>query len=159
MRYTFNRIIALSCFIVLAPGCVISNNSSVSIDDYTHVEGTPIYILSNPPLDSQALKKDILSCIDKTDTKVKITNRILKTTGGLTAATGIAALVSITATGGFLAPLFIPAYATLAAVGGGLYLSASATEQFREYTGLEKCLEKQGYEVVFITTAIKPQQK
>ena len=157
MRHRFNRIIALSCLILLAPGCVITNNSSVSIEDYTHVKGTPVYILSNPPLEPMALEKDILNCIDKTDTKVKITNRILKTTGGLTAATGIAALVSITASGGFLAPLFIPAYATITAIGGGLYLSANATEEFREYTGLEKCLEKQGYEVVFITTPKKDQ--
>lgn len=143
---------------MLAPGCVITNNSSLSIEYYTHVRGTPVYILNTPPpLEPRVLEKDVLSCTDKTDTKVKITNRILKTTGGLTAATGIAALISITASGGFLAPFFIPFYATLTAVGGGLYLSADATEEFREYTGLEKCLEKQRYEVVFITTAKKDQ--
>lgn len=151
MRYSLNHLIGIS-YVILLTGCAIQNTSNVTIQDYTNIENTPVYILNNPPLEPQVLNDDVLSCTDTTEHKVKMENGILKTAGGLTAATGIVSLVSIAASGGILAPLFIPVFATMTAIGGGLYVSANATETYREYTTMEKCLEQQGYEVVFIST-------
>ena len=151
MRHILKCLVTFSC-ISLLTGCVIKKTSNVPIEDYTNIAGTPVYILNNPAPEPEALHAHVLSCTDSTEHRLKIVNGILKTTGGLTAATGILSLVSISASGGILAPLFIPIYATMTAIGGGLYVSANATETYREYTTMEKCLERQGYEVVFIST-------
>jgi hypothetical protein len=156
LRHLLKCLATFSC-ISLVTGCAIKQTSNVSIEDYTNIENTPVYILNNPPLQPEDLNADILSCTDTTEHRLKVENGILKTTGGLTAATGIISLVSIAASGGILAPLFIPVYATMTAIGGGLYVSANATETYREYTTMEKCLERQGYEVVFISTEKKEQ--
>ena len=83
MRHLLKCLATFSC-ISLVTGCAIKQTSNVSIEDYTNIENTPVYILNNPPLQPEDLNADILSCTDTTEHRLKVENGILKTTGGLT---------------------------------------------------------------------------
>ena len=58
-------------------------------------------------------------------------------------------LYTIATASGVFAPIYVAAGTVGGVLGGSTIFVTNATKEFREYSGLEKCLEKKGHDVIF----------
>ena len=64
----------------------------------------------------------------------------------------LSGLYVIATASGWLAPIAVTAGTMGSIVGGSTILLTTATEDFREYQSLERCLEGKGHDVIFYDT-------
>ena len=145
MRLNFGFLFLLG---ILLSGCVLNTTSRMPKGEYLSLSGTPLLIEKIHRFDPATADADIAACRDGSERVVVMQSRVIKITGGSTAVFFGAMALGAAATGGLLAPLFVGSAASVAATGGLLFLTADATDEFREFSMLEHCLEEKGYNVL-----------
>ena len=145
MRWNFALLFLLG---MLLSGCVLSTTSRTPKGEYISLSGTPVLIEKTHRFDPLTADTDISACRDGSERVTVMQNRVIKITGGSTAVFFGAMALSAAATGGLLAPLLVGSASSIAATGGLLFLTADATDEFREFSRLEHCLEEKGYNVL-----------
>jgi len=144
---------AMNCGLILLPSLLllsscISNSVSVKPDktEYLHLENTPVYIKRATDTDLETYEIDLDHCLKASATKTDTSSKIGVGVGSVWLVSGLYAVATAS---GIFAPIAIAAGTAGTLVGGSTIIVTKATEEYREYVGLEDCLERQGHDVIF----------
>ena len=96
--------------------------------------------------DRDTYEIELDECIKSSNTKV---DRSSKVGIGLGSYFLVGGLYTIVTASGVLAPIALAAGTAGGILGGSTIFATMATEEFREYRSLERCLEYKGHDVVF----------
>jgi len=114
-----------------------------------NIKGTPAYILVDDNPNISLIESDVLFCQTKLEDKNSPAKRLLKRVGGAYGLGGLIVAVDLSTTGGIVTRLLVLPYSMIAMATWTLYASADALSELGSYKGLEVCLEKKGYDIVF----------
>ena len=144
---------AMKCGLILLPSLLllsscISNSVSVKPDktEYLHLVNTPVYIKRATDTDLETYEIDLDQCLKASATKTNTSSKIGVGVGSVWSVSGLYAVATAS---GIFAPIAIAAGTAGTLVGGSTIIVTKATEEYREYVGLEDCLERQGHDVIF----------
>ena len=135
------------CFTLVLSSCV-SNTVNIKPDseDYLQLIDTPVYIKKSSNTDQYSFENELNECIKKSNNRV---NRASKVGIGFGSYIALGGLYTIATASGVFAPIYVAAGTVGGVLGGSTIFVTNATKKFREYSGLEKCLEKKGHDVIF----------
>ena len=135
------------CVTFILSSCV-SNTVNVrpNSEEYSQLIDTPVYVKRSPDIDQNTYTNDLDQCIKASNIRVDRSSKIGVGIGSIWLTSG---LYSIAVASGVFAPVAVAAGAVGTIVGGSTIVVTKATEEFREYAGLENCLERLGHEVIF----------
>ena len=133
--------------LLLLSSCV-SNSVSVKPDktEYSHLVNTPVYIKRATDTDLETYEIELDQCLKASEKKTDLSSKIGVGVGSVWLASG---LYAVAIASGIFAPIAIAAGTAGTLVGGSTIIVTKATEEYREYAGLEDCLERQGHDVIF----------
>ena len=133
--------------LLLLSSCV-SNSVSVKPDktEYSHLVNTPVYIKRATDTDLETYEIELDQCLKASEKKTDISSKIGVGVGSVWLVSGLYAVATAS---GIFAPIAIAAGTAGTLVGGSTIIVTKATEEYREYAGLEDCLERQGHDVIF----------
>ena len=142
-----NKLLFSLCLILTLSSCV-SNAVNVrpNPQEYQQLNAMPVYIRKASNTDIDTYKKQLDECILTSNIKV---NRASKAGIGFGSYLAIGGLVTIATASGPFAPIYVAAGTAGGILGGSTIYATKATKEYREYTGLAKCLKKKGHEVIF----------
>ena len=126
----------------------VSNTINVKPDaeEYLQLANTPVYVKRSSDTDLYAFENELDECIKKSNTRV---NRSSKVGIGFGSYLALGGLYTIATASGIFAPIYVAAGTVGGVLGGSTIFVTRATKEFREYSSLENCLERQGHDVVF----------
>jgi len=135
------------CFMFTLSSCV-SNTVNIKPDteEYSHLVDTPVYIKKSSDTDLGTYENELDECIKTSNTRV---NRSSKVGIGFGSYLALGGLYTIATASGVFAPIYVAAGTVGGILGGSTIFVTRATKEFREYSSLENCLERQGHDVVF----------
>ena len=96
--------------------------------------------------DINTFEGELDECIKTSNTRV---NRSSKVGIGFGSYLALGGLYTIATASGIFAPIYVAAGTVGGVLGGSTIFVTRATKEFREYSSLENCLERQGHDVVF----------
>ena len=135
------------CFALVLSSCVSNTvNVKPNSEEYSQLVDTPVYIKRASDADLSTYKNELDQCIKASNIKVNRSSKVGFGFGSIWVATG---LYTIAAASGVFAPIAVMAGTVGSIFGGSIIIVTKATEEFREYSGLEKCLEEKGHDVIF----------
>ena len=139
-------LIILSSLLLLS-SC-ISNSVSVKPDktEYFQLVDTPVYIKRAADTDLETYEIELDQCLIASATKTTRSSKIGMGVGSVWLVSGLYAVATAS---GIFAPIAIAAGTVGTIAGGSTIIVTQATEEYREYAGLEDCLERLGHDVVF----------
>ena len=141
------KIFALSLSLLVLSSCVLNTvNLKPSPDEYSNLIDTPVYVKKAPDTDLIDYQNELDQC--RTASGIKA-NRMSKVGIGFGSYLALGGLYTIATASGVFAPIYVAAGTVGGVLGGTTIFVTNATKEFREYSGLEKCLEKKGHDVVF----------
>jgi len=137
----------LLCLVSVLSSCV-SNTVHVRPDsqEYQQLGASPVYIKKASDTDLATYEIELDECIKSSSRKVDISSKVGIGLGSYFLVGGAYAIATAS---GVFAPLAVAAGTWGGILGGSTIFATTATEEFREYRSLEKCLEYKGHEVVF----------
>lgn len=140
-RFTF------FCSIFVLSSCVSNTiNIKPNTEEYSQLVDTPVYIKRSSDKDIDTFESELDECIKTSNTRV---NRSSKVGIGFGSYLALGGLYTIATASGVFAPIYVAAGTVGGVLGGSTIFVTRATKEFREYSSLENCLERQGHEVVF----------
>mgnify|MGYP000059996012 CR=1 FL=1 len=141
------RFLYFLCITFVLSSCV-SNTVNVKPDseEYSQLIDTPVYIKRASDTDLNTYTNELDQCIKASNIKV---NRSSKVGIGFGSYLALGGLYTIATASGVFAPIYVAAGTVGGILGGSTIYVTNATKEFREYSGLEKCLEKKGHDVIF----------
>lgn len=147
IKYFYFLLIAL-----LLSSC-LSNTVNVkpNYEEYTQLVNTPVYIKKAASSNQNNYEIELSQCLDASNLKAKRSSKVFTGVGSIWLVGG---LYTISAASGIFAPIAVAAGTMGTILGGSTIIVSKATEEFREYAGLEECLERLGHEVVFYDARI-----
>ncbi len=135
------------CSIFVLSSCVSNTvNVKPNTEEYSQLVGTPVYIKRSSDKDINTFEDELDECIKTSNTRV---NRSSKVGIGFGSYLALGGLYMIATASGVFAPIYVAAGTVGGVLGGSTIFVTRATKEFREYSSLESCLEKQGHDVVF----------
>ena len=142
-----NRFLFSLCLILALSSCV-SNAINVrpNPQEYQQLNDSPVYIKKASNTDLDTYSNELNECIKTSNIKV---NRFSKVGIGFGSYFALGGLITIATASGPFAPIYVAAGTAGSILGGSAIFATKATKEYREYTGLEKCLEKKGHDVIF----------
>ena len=142
-----NRFLFSLCLILTLSSCV-SNAINVrpNPQEYQQLNASPVYIKKASNTDLDTYSNELNECIKISNIKV---NRSSKVGIGFGSYFALGGLITIATASGPFAPIYVAAGTAGSILGGSAIFATKATKEYREYTGLEKCLEKKGHDVIF----------
>ena len=133
--------------LIAMSSCVLNTaNVKPSPDEYSNLIDTPVYVKKSPDTDLIDYENELDQC--RTSSGIKA-NRMSKVGVGVGSWWMLSGVYVIATASGVLAPIAIAAGTVGSIVGGSTILVTTATEDYREYQSLEKCLEDKGHDVIF----------
>ena len=146
----FVNILILSLGVFAVSSCVLnSSNTKPSPDEYSNLIGTPVYVKKAPAKDVGIYQNELNQCRSESGIKA---NRMSKVGIGVGSWWMLSGLYVIATASGWLAPIAVTAGTMGSIVGGSTIILTTATEDYREYQSLERCLEGKGHDVIFYDT-------
>ena len=135
------------CLIFVLSSCV-SNAINVrpNLQEYQQLNTYPVYIKKSVNKNSDAYTNELDECIVSSNIKA---NRSSKIGLGFGSYLALGGLYTIATASGVFAPIYVASGTVGGVLGGSTIFVTNATKEFREYSGLEKCLEKKGHDVIF----------
>ena len=141
------KVLFFFCCVVVLSSCVSNAvNVKPNSQEYQQLDTSPVYIKRASDKDLETYSNDLDECIKASDIKV---NRSSKVGIGFGSYFIVGGLYTIATASGYFAPLAVGAGTVGTILGGSTIYATKATEEFREYASLEKCLEERGHEVIF----------
>ena len=142
-----NRFLFSLCLILTLSSCV-SNAINVrpNPQEYQQLNASPVYIKKASNTDLDTYSNELNECIKISNIKVSRSSKVGIGFGSYFALGG---LITIATASGPFAPIYVAAGTAGSILGGSAIFATKATKEYREYTGLEKCLEKKGHDVIF----------
>ena len=135
------------CSVFILSSCVSNTvNVKPNTEEYSQLVGTPVYIKRSSDKDINTFEDELDECIKTSNTRV---NRSSKVGIGFGSYLAFGGLYMIATASGVFAPIYVAAGTVGGGLGGSTIFVTRATKEFREYSSLESCLEKQGHDVVF----------
>ena len=135
------------CSIFVLSSCVSNAiNIKPNAEEYSKFGDTPAYIKKSSDKDIDTFESELDECIKTSNTRV---NRSSKVGIGFGSYLALGGLYTIATASGVFAPIYVAAGTVGGVLGGSTIFVTKATKEFREYSSLESCLEKQGHDVVF----------
>ncbi len=140
--------LCLLCLVPVLSSCV-SNTVHVRPDpqEYQQLAASPVYIKKAADTDLDTYEIELDECIKSSNTKVDRSSKVGIGLGSYFLV--VRGLYTIVTASGVLAPIALAAGTAGGILGGSTIFATMATEEFREYRSLEKCLEYKGHDVVF----------
>ena len=134
--------------LLLVLSSCVSNTINVKPDseEYLQLVDTPVYVKRSSDTDLYAFENELDECIKTANNKA---NRSSKVGVGFGSYLALGGLYIITTASGVFAPIYVAAGTVGGVLGGSTIFVTNATKEFREYSGLEKCLEKKEHDVIF----------
>ena len=141
------RFIYFLCTTFVLSSCV-SNTINVKPDseEYLQLVDTPVYVKRSSDTDLYVFENELDECIKTSNNRVNTSSKVGIGFGSYLALGG---LYTIATASGVFAPIYVAAGTVGGILGGSTIYVTNATKEFREYSGLEKCLEKKGHDVIF----------
>ena len=141
------RGLIIICSLFVLSSCV-SNSVNVKPNpkEYSHLANSPVYIKRAVDTDLETYELELDQCMKVSATKTDISSKIGVGVGSVWLAAGLYGLATAS---GIFAPIAVAAGTVGTIAGGSTIIVTKATEEYREYAGLENCLERQGHEVIF----------
>jgi len=141
------RFIYFLCTTFVLSSCV-SNTINVKPDseEYLQLVDTPVYVKRSSDADLYTFENELDECIKTSNNRVNTSSKVGIGFGSYLALGG---LYTIATASGVFAPIYVAAGTVGGILGGSTIYVTNATKEFREYSGLEKCLEKKGHDVIF----------
>ena len=126
----------------------VSNTINVKPDaeEYLQLVNTPVHVKRSSDTDLYAFENELDECIKTSNNRA---NRSSKFGIGFGSYLALGGLYTIATASGVFAPIYVAAGTVGGVLGGSTIFVTNATKEFREYSGLEKCLEKKGHDVIF----------
>ena len=141
------KILVLSLSMFTISSCVLStSNTKPSPDEYSNLIDTPVFVKKAPDKDLATYQNELNQCRSESGIKA---NRMSKVGIGVGSWWMLSGLYVIATASGWLAPIAVTAGTMGSIVGGSTILVTTATEDYREYQSLERCLEGKGHDVIF----------
>ena len=142
-----NKFLFSLCLTFTLSACV-SNTINVrpSPQEYQQLNASPVYIKKASNKDLDTYSNELNECIKTSNIKV---NRSSKVGIGFGSYFALGGLITIATASGPFAPIYVAAGTAGSILGGSTIYATKATRKYREYTGLEKCLERKGHDVIF----------
>ncbi len=142
-----NRFLFSLCLTLTLSACV-SNTINVrpSPQEYQQLNASPVYIKKASNKDLDTYSNELNECIKTSNMKA---NRSSKVGIGFGSYFALGGLITIATASGPFAPIYVAAGTAGSILGGSTIYATKATREYREYTGLEKCLERKGHDVIF----------
>ena len=135
------------CSVFILSSCVSNTvNVKPNTEEYSQLVDTPVYIKKSSDKDINTFEGELDECIKTSNTRV---NRSSKVGIGLGSYLALGGLYTIATASGVFAPIYVAAGTVGGVLGGSTIFVTRATKEFREYSSLENCLERQGHDVVF----------
>ena len=133
--------------LIAMSSCVLNTaNVKPSPDEYSNLIDTPVYVKKASDTDLIDYQNELDQC--RTASGIKA-NRMSKVGIGFGSYLALGGLYTIATASGVFAPIYVAAGTVGGVLGGSTIFVTNATKEFREYSGLEKCLEKKGHDVIF----------
>ena len=107
---------------------------------------TPVYIKRATDTDLETYEIELDQCLKASAKRTDTSSKIGVGVGSVWLVSGLYAVATAS---GIFAPIAIAAGTAGTLVGGSTIIVTKATEEYREYAGLEECLERQGHDVIF----------
>ena len=127
--------------------CLLNTaNIKPSTDEYSNFIDTSVYVKKAPDKDVATYQNEVNQCRSESDIKA---HRMSKVGIGVGSWWMFSGLYVIATASGWLAPIAVTAETMGSIVGGSTILVTTATEDYREYQSLERCLEGKGHDVIF----------
>ena len=119
----------------------VSNTINVKPDaeEYFQLVDMPVYVKKSFDTDLYAFENELDECIKISNIRA---NRSSKAGIGFGSYLALGGLYTIATASGVFAPIYVVAGTVGGVLGGSTIFVTNATKEFREYSGLEKCLEK-----------------
>ena len=142
-----NKFLFSLCLTLTLSACV-SNTINVrpSPQEYQQLNASPVYIKKASNKDLDTYSNELNECIKTSNIKA---NRSSKVGIGFGSYFALGGLITIATASGPFAPIYVAAGTAGSILGGSTIYATKATREYREYTGLEKCLERKGHDVIF----------
>ena len=142
-----NKFLFSLCLTLTLSACV-SNTINVrpSPQEYQQLNASPVYIKKASNKDLDTYSNELNECIKTSNIKA---NRSSKVGIGFGSYFALGGLITIATASGPFAPIYVAAGTAGSILGGSTIYATKATRKYREYTGLEKCLERKGHDVIF----------
>ena len=142
-----NKSLFFFLLIFILSSCA-SNSINVKPDaeEYLQLVNTPVYVKRSSDTDLYAFENELDECIKISNNRA---NRSSKVGIGFGSYLALGGLYTIATASGVFAPIYVAAGTVGGVLGGSTIFVTKATKEFREYSSLESCLEKQGHDVVF----------
>ena len=135
------------CSVFILSSCVSNTvNVKPNTEEYSQLVDTPVYIKRSSDKDINTFEGELDECIKTSNTRV---NRSSKAGIGFGSYLVLGGLYTIATASGVFAPVYVAAGTVGGVLGGSTIFVTRATKEFREYSSLENCLERQGHDVVF----------
>ena len=133
-------------FIFVLSSCA-SNTINVKPDaeEYLQLVDMPVYVKKSPYTDLYAFENELDECIKISNNRA---NRSSKVGIGFGSYLALGGLYTIATASGVFAPIYVAAGTVGGVLGGSTIFVTRATKEFREYSSLENCLERQGHDVI-----------
>jgi len=137
----------LLCLVPVLSSCV-SNTVHVRPDpqEYRQLGASPVHIKKAADTDLDTYEIELDECIKTSNNRA---NRFSKVGIGFGSYLALGGLYTIATASGVFAPIYVAAGTVGGVLGGSTIFVTNATKEFREYSGVEKCLEKKGHDVIF----------
>ena len=134
-------------FIFVLSSCVTNTiNVKPDSEEYLQLVDTPVYVKRSSDTDLYAFENELDECIKTANNRA---NRSSKVGIGFGSYLALGGLYTIATASGVFAPIYVAAGTVGGVLGGSTIFVTNATKEFREYSGLEKCLEKKEHDVIF----------
>lgn len=141
------RLVSFICIACVLSSCASNTvNSKPNAEEYSHLIDTPVYIKRASETDLNTYTNELDQCIRASNIKANRSSKVGIGVGSIWAASG---LYTIATASGVFAPFAVLVGTIGTIVGGSTIIVTNATEEFREYSSLENCLERQGHDVIF----------
>ena len=142
-----NKGLFFSLLLFVLSSCV-SNTINVKPDaeEYLQLVNTPVYVKSSSDTDLYTFENELDECIKTSNNRA---NRSSKFGIGVGSYLALGGLYTIATASGVFAPIYVAAGTVGGVLGGSTIFVTRATKEFREYSSLENCLERQGHDVIF----------
>ena len=135
------------CLMFTLSSCVSNTvNVKPNTEEYSQLVDTPVYIKRSSDKDINTFEGELDECIKTSNTRV---NRSSKAGIGFGSYLALGGLYTIATASGVFAPIYVAAGTVGGVLGGSTIFVTRATKEFREFSSLENCLERQGHDVVF----------
>ena len=141
------RFVSFICIAFVLSSCISNTvNLQPNSEEYSHLIDTPVYIKRASETDLNTYTNELDQCIRASNIKANRFSKVGVGVGSIWVASG---LYTIATASGVWAPFAVAAGTIGSIIGGSTIIVTNATEEFREYSSLEKCLERQGHDVIF----------